>query len=52
MSTAVDRFNAFIVYGFLPISVLVPIVKDKTKNISHKNNHRPIASDSFVSNVF
>ena len=49
-------FNAFIVHGFLPNpltdTVLVPIVKDKTKNISDKGNYRPIALASVVSKVF
>ena len=49
-------FNAFIVHGFLPNpltdTVLVPIVKDKTKNIYDKGNHRPIALASVVSKVF
>ena len=49
-------FNAFIVHGFLPNpltdTVLVPIVKTKTKNISDKGNYRPIALASVVSKVF
>ena len=49
-------FNAFIVHGFLPNpltdTVLVPIVKDRTKNISDKGNYRPIALASVVSKVF
>ena len=49
-------FNAFIVHGFLPNpltdTVLVPIVKDKTKNISDKGNYRPIALASVMSKVF
>ena len=49
-------FNAFIVHGFLPNpltdTVLVPIVKDKTKNISDKGNYTPIALASVVSKVF
>ena len=49
-------FNAFIVHGFLPNpltdTVLVPIVKDKTKNIYDKGNYRPIALASVVSKVF
>ena len=49
-------FNAFIVYGFLsnPLTdtVLVPIVKDKTKNISDKGNYRPIALASVMPKVF
>ena len=49
-------FNAFIVHGFLPSSmtdsVLIPIVKDKCKNISDKGNYRPIALSSVVSKVF
>ena len=46
-------FNAFIVHGVLPKpltdTVLVPIVEDKTKNISDKGNYRPIALASVVS---
>ena len=49
-------FNALIVHGFLPNpltdTVLVPIVKDKTKNISDKGNYRPIALASVMSKVF
>ena len=49
-------FNAFIVHGFLhnPLTdtVLVPIVKDNTKNISDKGNYRPIDLASVVSKVF
>ena len=49
-------FNAFIVHGFLPNpltdTVLVPIVKDTTKNISEKGNYRHIALAAVVSKVF
>ena len=49
-------FNAFIVHGVLPNpltdTVLVPTVKDKTKNISDKGNYRPIALASVMSKVF
>ena len=48
-------FNAFIVHVLLPNpltdTVLVPIVKDNTKNISDKGNYRPIALASVVSKV-
>ena len=40
-------FNAFIVHGFLSssqtYSVIIPIVKDKCKNISDIGNYIPIA---------
>ena len=49
-------FNAFIVHGFLPSSltdsVIIPIVKDKSKNISDIGNYRPIALSSVLSKVF
>ena len=49
-------FNAFIVHGFLPSdltdTVLVPVVKDKTADISDKGNYRPIALASVISKVF
>ena len=49
-------FNAFIVHGFLPSyltdSVIIPIVKDKCKNISHAGNYRLIALSSVLSKVF
>ena len=49
-------FNAFIVHGFFPSSltdsVIIPLVKDKCKNISDKGNYRPIALSSVLSKVF
>ena len=49
-------FNAFIVHGFLPSdltdTVLVPIVKDKTRDISDNGNYRHIALASVISKVF
>ena len=43
-------------YGFLPSSlrdsVIIPIVKDKCKNISDIGNYRPIALSSVLSKVF
>ena len=49
-------FNAFIVHGFLhrslTDSVIIPIVKDKCKNISDIGNYRPIALSSVLSKVF
>ena len=48
--------NAFIVHGFLPSdltdTVLVPIVKDNTADISDKGNYRPIALAAVISKVF
>ena len=47
-------FNAFIMHGFLPSdltdTVLVPIVKDKTGDISDKGNY--IALASVISRLF
>ena len=47
--------NAFIVHGFLPSdltdTVLVPVVKDKTGDISDTGNYRPIALASVISKV-
>ena len=49
-------FNAFIVHGCLPSSltdsVIIPIVKDKCKNISDIGNYRHIALSSVLSKVF
>ena len=53
---AILCFNAFIVHGFLPSSltdsVIIPIVKDKCKNISDIGNYRPIALSYVLSKVF
>ena len=49
-------FNACMVHGFLPSTmtdtILVPIIKDKTGNVSSKANYRPIALTSVLSKVF
>ena len=49
-------FNAFIVHGFLPSdltdTVLVPIFKEKTGDISDTGNYIHIALASVVSKVF
>ena len=49
-------FNDFIVHIFLPSdltdTVLVPIVKDKTVDISDTGNYRHIAQASVISKVF
>ena len=37
---------------FLSDSVIIPIVKDKCKNISDAGNYRPIALSSVLSKVF
>ena len=49
-------FNAFIIHGFLPDSlmntVIVPVIKNKSGDVSDTNNYRPIALSSIVSKVF
>ena len=49
-------FNACMVHGFLPSTmtdtILVPIIKDKTGNVSSIANYRPIALTSVLSKVF
>ena len=49
-------FNAFILHEFLTSdltdTVLVPIVKDKTRGISYNGNYTPIALASVISKVF
>ena len=49
-------FNVFIVHGFLSSdltdTVLVRIVKDKTRGISYNGNYTPIALASVISKVF
>ena len=49
-------FNAFIVHGFLPDSlmntVIVPVIKNKSGDVSDTNNYRPIALSSIVSKAF
>ncbi|XP_077989324.1 CST complex subunit CTC1-like [Glandiceps talaboti] len=48
-------FSAMLVHGEVPDSIanviLVPIVKDKTSDLSNKNNYRPIALTSMFSKV-
>ena len=48
-------FTGLFVHGFLPSSlmsvVLIPIIKNKCGNISSKDNYRPIALASVVSNL-
>jgi hypothetical protein len=48
-------FTSLFIHGFLPDSlmkvVLVPVIKDKAKGISCKNNYRPIALASVMSKV-
>ena len=48
-------FNALIVHGFLPpnlmVSMLVPILKSKTGDITSKNNYRPIALSTVSSQL-
>ncbi|CAL4058724.1 unnamed protein product [Meganyctiphanes norvegica] len=47
--------TGFFIHGFLPESmlsvVLVPIIKDKSGNITSKENYRPIALASILSKV-
>ena len=49
-------FNACLKHGFLPDSmihtILVPIIKDKTGDVTSKNNYRPIALASVISKIF
>ena len=48
-------FNACMVHGFLPSTmtdtILVPIIKDKTGNVSSKAKYRHIALTSVLSKV-
>ncbi|XP_016534059.1 RNA-directed DNA polymerase from mobile element jockey-like [Poecilia formosa] len=48
-------FNAFVVHGILPDSllavILVPILKDKAGKINNRDNYRPIALASVLSKV-
>ena len=48
-------FSSMISHGYIPTMmlevVLVPVIKDKTKNINSKDNYRPIALASVVSKV-
>ena len=49
-------FSAFITHGYLPDmfmkTAIVPIIKNKTRNTSDKNNYRPIALVTAASKIF
>ena len=49
-------FNLCFFYGVIPdnclASVIVPIVKDKNKDLQDVNNYRPIAVSSTISKLF
>ena len=49
-------FTSLFVHGYMPQamikSVLVPVVKNKTRSITDKSNYRPIAISTVLSKVF
>ena len=49
-------FTSLLVHGYMPQamikSVLVPVVKNKTRSITDKSNYRPIAISTVLSKVF
>jgi exonuclease III len=49
-------FNAIFVHGYLPKemvkSVIVPIIKNKTKSCNDKTNYRPVTLANVISKVF
>ena len=49
-------FNAIFIHGYIPKdmikSVIVPIIKSKTKSSNDKSNYRPVTIATVISKVF
>ena len=49
-------FNTCTIHGYMPSdmisTVLIPIIKDKSGDVTDKSNYRPIALSSIMSKVF
>src|SRR5688500_9001577 len=49
-------FNLFLKYGYVPSvftdAVLIPLLKDKNKNLSDVNNYRAITLSNSISKIF